>query len=127
MAVMRSVGAGHRPPAHARVLEYPGEYVVELHVADFLETELSVEVVGRQVTVRGDQVAESGDADAALRLHERFEESFRLPEDADADRLKAAYAHGTLELRAPRTRLEARAVPIEHRSPYAINPDAEPC
>lgn len=127
MAVMRSVGAGHRPPAHAKVLEYRREYVVKLDVSDFLESELSVEAVGSQVTVRGDQAPEPGDADAVLLLHERFEESFRLPEDADADRLKAVYAHGTLELRAPRTRLEARAVPIEHRSPYEINPDAEPC
>ena len=60
-------------------------------------------------------------------LHERLEESFRLPDDVDTDLIKVFYAHGTLEIHAPRTRLEPRAVPIEHRSPYVGNPNAEPC
>ena len=127
MAVMRAVGTGHRLPAHARVREDGCEYVIELDVSDFLESELTVEAVGPHVTVHGDQVLEHGDDSVALRLHERLEESFRLPDDADADLMKVFYTHGRLEIHAPRTRLEPRAVPIEHRSPYAGNPNAEPC
>ena len=123
MAAMRAVGTGHRPPAHANAREY----VIELDVSDFLESELVVEAVGPQIRVRGDQVPEPGDDTAALLLYERLEESFRLPDDADADLIQVFYTHGTLELHAPRTKLEPRAVPIEHRSPYIGNPDAEPC
>ena len=35
------------------------------------------------MTVRGDQVEEQDDDAVAFRLHERLEESFRLPDDAD--------------------------------------------
>ena len=69
MAVMRAVGTGHRLPAHAKVREDDREYVIELDVSDFLESELEVEAVGLRITVRGDQVQESDDDSAALRLH----------------------------------------------------------
>jgi len=70
---------------------------------------------------------EQNDGAVALRLHERLDESFRLPDDAVVDLMKATYAHGTLELHVPRRDIEPRRVPIEHRSPYVGNPDAEPC
>ena len=127
MACMRAVGDGHRLPSHAKAREDDHEYVIELDVSDFLESELGVEAVGLRITVRGDQVQESDDDSAALRLHERLEESFRLPDDADADLMKVFYTHGTLEIHAPRSRLEPRAVPIKHRSPYVGSPDAVPC
>ena len=41
MAAMRTVGYGHRLPAHANVREDDGEYVIELDVSDFLEGELA--------------------------------------------------------------------------------------
>ena len=107
MAAMRTVGVGHRPSAHANVREDASEYVIELEVSDFLESELAIEAVGPRVTVRGDQVEEQDDDAVAFRLHERLEESFRLPDDAVVDLMKAFYAHGTLEIHAPRS--EARA------------------
>jgi HSP20 family molecular chaperone IbpA len=127
MAVMRAVGSGHLLPARANVREDECEYVIELDVADFLDDELTVEILGARVTVRGDQVREPGDDGAPLRLHGQLEESFRLPDDADAGRTTALYEHGTLEIRAPRFTLEARRVPIEHRSPYAGSSGAAAC
>jgi HSP20 family molecular chaperone IbpA len=126
MAVMRAVGNGHRLPAHAHVCEKAGEYVIRLDVADFIESELSIEALGPQVTVRGDQLETVEDIGKAFRLHERLQETFRLPDDAAADKVKIFYRHGTLEIHAPRTRLELRHLPIEHPS-FLINPDAEPC
>ena len=41
--------------------------------------------------------------------------------------MKAFYAHGTLELHVPATGIEPRRVPIEHRSPFVGNPDAQAC
>jgi HSP20 family protein len=127
MAAMRAVGYGHRLPANANVREDDCEYVIELGVSDFLESELSVDVVGLRVLVRGEQVEEQDEETAPFRLRERLEETFRLPDDADPDLITALYAHGTLELHVPRTKLAPRQVPIEHRSPFASNPGAEPC
>jgi HSP20 family protein len=127
MAAMRAVGVGRRLPPHANVRGDDREYVIELDVSDFLESELVLEVVGPRVTVHGDQVQRQDDDEAAFRLHERFEESFRLPDDADPDLLSAFYAHGTLELHVPRRELEPRRVPIERRSPFVGNPNAQAC
>ena len=126
MAVMRAVGNGHRLPTHAHVREEPGAYVIALDVADFAESELSVEALGPQVTVRGDQLETIEDDGKAFRLHEQLRETFRLPDDAAVDQVKVLYKHGTLEIQAPRTRIEPRRLPIKHRSSL-INPDAEPC
>jgi HSP20 family molecular chaperone IbpA len=127
MAAMRAVGIGHRLPANANVRDDDREYVIELDVSEFLESELTVDVVGPHVTVHGDQVQEQEDEAVAFRLHERLEESFRLPDDAAADLLQAYYAHGTLELHVPRRDLVPRRVPIQHRSPFVGNPDAQAC
>ena len=120
MAARRAVGPGHRLPAHANVRDDDREYVIELDVCDFLESELVVDVVGTRVTVRGDQVQEQDDDKAAFRLHERREESFRLPDDADPGLMSAFYARGTLELHVPRRDVVSRRVPIEHRSPNTV-------
>ena len=88
MAAMRAVGIGHRLPAHANVREDGREYVIELDVSDFLESELVIDVVGPRVTVRGNQVEEENDDSVAFRLHEQLEESFRLPDDADPDQVR---------------------------------------
>ena len=100
--------------------------MVELEVADVTERELEVEVQGPVVTVRGDQLEPPEERDAAFRLHERLEESFRLPDDADPDGVRAFLAHGTLGIHAPRRSVEPRRVPIEH-GPWRLNPAAQPC
>ena len=43
MAAMRAVGNGHQLPAHANVREDSGEYLIELDVSDFTESELTIE------------------------------------------------------------------------------------
>jgi HSP20 family molecular chaperone IbpA len=126
MAVMRPVGNGHQLPSHARVLEESDAYEIDLDVSDFTKGELVVEVLGPRLTVRGNQLPSAADESAPPRLHERIEESFRLPDDAVADQIKVFYKHGTLEIHAPRVKLVPRLVPIEHRA-FSINPDAEPC
>lgn len=126
MAVLRAVGNGHRLPTHAYVCEEANTYVITLDVTDFAESELSVEALGPRVTVKGDQLDTIEDDGKAFRLHEQLRESFRLPDDAAADQIKVLYTHGSLEIQAPRTRLEPRRLPIRHPS-SVINPDAEPC
>jgi HSP20 family molecular chaperone IbpA len=123
---MQVVGTGHRLTAHAKVREETGKYVIELDVAGFTEPELSIGAVGRVVTVLGDQLETAGDDGAPLRLHERLVETFRLPDDAVPERIKAFHKQGTLEIHAPRARLEPHRIAIEHPK-YRINPDAAPC
>lgn len=107
------------------VYEDEGSYVVDLDVAEFTEGELSVEVAGRDVTVRGTQ-AEAPGSDA-FRVRERLEEAFRLPGDADLHRATASYAHGRLQIRAPRIDTAPRMLPIERPARQLVNPHAEPC
>lgn len=127
MAVMRTVGNGRQLPRNVHVREADGEYIVECEVFDFTEPELTVEALGPLVTVRGDQRETVEDDGKAFRLHERLEESFRLPDDADPDQLEVFYKHGTLEIHAPRTTLEARRLPIRSAPSYLANPNAEAC
>jgi HSP20 family molecular chaperone IbpA len=111
-------------PPEASVEKSAKEYVVRLAVPGFAQEELEVEIAGRFVTVRGDQV-ETGIDTGPFRLHERLEERFQLPTDVDTGGITATYRHGALELRAPRTNGSSktrRKVPIGHRS--TVNPDA---
>ena len=126
MLAMRTAGNDHKLPPHARVEGTEREYVIELDVADFTESELSVGTLGPVVTVLGDQLANPPDEGLPFRLHERLEESFRLPDDAVADGMKAFFERGTLELHVPRKALSPHAVPVRTRG-LLVNPDATPC
>lgn len=126
MAAMRVVGDNHQLPAHACVREDGREYLIALDVSDFTENDLTIEICGSRLTVHGTQEPAPADEGMPFRLHERFEESFRLPDDADAAQVKVFFKHGTLEIHAPRTRLEPRRVPIEHPS-FRFDSEATAC
>jgi HSP20 family molecular chaperone IbpA len=124
MTAMRTMGLAPVLPPEATVEQSAAEYLVRLAVPGFAQGELEVEIAGRFVTVRGDQTQTTID-NGPFRLHERLEERFQLPADVDTDDVTARYAHGSLELHAPRTnggRGKPRRVPIEHQA--VINPDA---
>lgn len=125
MAAMRLAGRSHRPPAHASVQETECAYVIELDVADFGVDELTVELLGPRLTVRGEQRAP--DDDGAFCLRERLEETFRLPDDVDLAALRVSHAYGRLEIRVPKRPLVSCVVPIETSRVMAGNPDATPC
>jgi HSP20 family molecular chaperone IbpA len=124
VAAMQAVGY-HQLPPHARVRETDRQYIIELDVADFTQAELSVEAFGPLLTVRGDQKENPDDEGKAFRIHERLEESFRLPDDADLASIQLFYKHGVLEIRVIRVALAPRRLPIERRRSGLINPDAE--
>jgi HSP20 family molecular chaperone IbpA len=120
---MRAVGY-HQLPPHARVRETDLEYVIELDVADFTQAELSVEALGPVLTIRGDQTEIPGDEGQVFRIHERLEESFRLPDDVDLDEIHILYKHGILEIRVARIPLVLRRLRIERRRSGMVNSDA---
>jgi HSP20 family protein len=124
MTAMRTMGLAPVLPPEASVDTSAKEYVVRLALPGFAQEELEVEIAGRFVTVRGDQL-ETGIDELPFRLHEQFEERFELPGDVDTEGVSASYRHGALELRAPRTNgisKGPRKVPIGHR--IAVNADA---
>jgi HSP20 family molecular chaperone IbpA len=125
MAAQRAVGTGHEPAPRVRVGEEPGEYLIQLDISKFAQDELTVEAIGQRVTVRGDQLAREEDDGEPFRLYQRLEESFRLPDDADADRITALYKHRTLEIHARRRPLKPHLVPIERE--YLVNPTPKGC
>jgi HSP20 family molecular chaperone IbpA len=125
MSAMRAVGH-HKLPLHAHVQETEVAYLIDLDVSDFAKAELSVETLGPHVVVRGDQLAAPRDEGKPFCIHERLEESFRLPDDADPDAIAVFYNHGVLEIRVPRRRLEPHRLPIEVRRPGFVNPKAVP-
>jgi HSP20 family molecular chaperone IbpA len=127
MPAMRVVGTGHQLSEHARVRRQPDEYVIELDASDFDAGELSIETLGMSITVRGEHHELPGDDGTPFRLHERLEESFRLPDDADAERITIYHKHRALEIHAPRLTLEPRHVPISPAPFHLLDPDAEPC
>src|ERR1041385_6732098 len=99
-----------------------GEYVIQLPVPGFRAEELDVEVLEHTVTVRGDREPVGA---GGFVVHDRLEEWFELPCDADPEAITASYRTGSLELHAPRFRdgcPPARKVAI--RRPFALNPDA---
>jgi HSP20 family molecular chaperone IbpA len=124
VAVMRAVGY-HSLPPHARVRTADDHYIVELDVADFTIGELSVDVLGPTVTVRGEQAATEADEGVPFRIRERLEETFRLPDDADPETLAAFHKHGALELSVVRVPLQSRRVRITRHRSGLVNPDAE--
>ena len=127
MPAMRVVGNGHQLSESERVKRGSGEYVVELDVHDFKLTELSVEAVGPCITVRGEQSELPGDEGKPFRLHERLEESFRLPDDADPEQVTVEHRPRVLEIRAARRPVEPRRLEIRHAAHVLLNPDAEGC
>lgn len=124
MAAMRAVGY-HQLPRDARVLEQELEYAIELDVAEFAENELTVEALGPLLTVRGEQASTAGDEGKPFRIRECLDASFRLPDDADLERIGITYKHGVLDIRVGRTPLVPRTLPIERRAAGLLEQGAE--
>jgi HSP20 family molecular chaperone IbpA len=99
----------------------PSECLIELDVSDFAPGELTAEVVGSSVVVRGER-RDDEDSHAPFSVRERLEEIIRLPDDVDPGGVTATYRQGTLELRARRRKPPRRRVPIERASLVGSTP-----
>lgn len=88
----------------ADVYETEDEFVVELEVPGYDESELSIEVFDHTLAIRGSRVKAKEERAKEFALHERlereFERRFVLPAQADTGHLRAVFAKGVLEVHA---------------------------
>jgi HSP20 family protein len=95
----------------ADVYETAGEFVIELEVPGYEESELGIEVSDHTVTVIGKRTDAVEETRKTFRLRERleheFERRFELPIDADTEHVEAVFGKGVLKLHAPRLAVAA--------------------
>jgi HSP20 family molecular chaperone IbpA len=123
MSAIRTMGLAPVLPSEATVTKTATEYVVSLSARGFARQELEVEIADHVLTIRGDQSRTSSDS-GNFKLHEKIEESLRLPPDVDSGRVTAVYGHQKLEIHAPRISTETRPQRVPIRRPPAFNADA---
>lgn len=105
----------------ADIAETDDEYVIELEVAGFAETDLEVEVLsGRMLVVKGERELHEDERERSFLLHERlertFERRFELPYAADTEHIAAEFTAGVLTLRVPKTTgAKPRSIEISRR------------
>jgi HSP20 family protein len=84
-------------------------YVVSMRLPEFRKDEVQVELRDGYVTIRASR---RGRGDRSAGRHEMIARSFRLPADADRDRLEASFDEGTLTLRIHRVESRTRSVAL---------------
>jgi HSP20 family protein len=88
----------------ADVYETDDEYVVELEVPGYEETELSIEVYDHTLAIKGSREKTEEEKTREFAVHERlermFERRFILPSEADTEHVKAVFGNGVLEVHA---------------------------
>jgi HSP20 family protein len=87
--------------------------------------DVSIEVSGNVLTIRGEHRAERSDAEVSEFDYGRFERSLTLPSTIDLDKVTASYRHGVLELRMPwKESVKPRRIPIQTTEPKVIEAEA---
>lgn len=91
-------------------------YIVRADLPGMTEKDVKVSLVGDTLTLRGERRREvetkSGHVHRTERLFGSFERSFTLPAPVRADKVKASYRNGVLEIQVPKAE-EARVREIE--------------
>lgn len=88
------------------VTESADRYDVSVELPGMDEKEVTVKVHGDMLTISGEKKAERSEDVGATHLTERsygsFTRSVRLPDDADAEGIRADYAKGVLTVSVPK-------------------------
>ncbi len=79
---------------------------------------VEVTVVEGDLVLRGEKPGPVAEEESTMLIHRgRFERRFTLPENVDAERMKASFLNGVLEVTIPSVAREpVRTIPIEVRS-----------
>jgi HSP20 family protein len=86
--------------------EADGAYDISIELPGMDEKDIEVNLAGDMLTVSGEKKSEHEEKAEGYYLAERsygsFRRAFRLPDDADAEKIKAEYAKGVLKLSIPK-------------------------
>ncbi len=89
-----------------KVYQNAAGYVAEAELPRLDLEKLDISLLGRQLTVSGETTAPELPEGAKWVRQERrsgrFEQSFRLPQDLDSDRIAAEYKQGILKITLPK-------------------------
>jgi len=115
--MLEDIGYGSAFVPAADVYETPDEFVVELEVPGYEEKELGIEVSDHMLTVRGERKVTKEEQEKSFLLHERleklFERRFRLPPEADTEKVTARFEQGVIEIHAPKAvETKPRKIPL---------------
>lgn len=84
------------------VYEDGGSYLVRTKIPGFDVSEIEIEVVKNQVTIRGERSEDTGEEKLRLHRQERsflnFERTFSLPKTVNVDTIHANFRNGFLEI-----------------------------
>jgi HSP20 family protein len=90
----------------ADVYETPDEYVVEIEVPGYDDTDLTLEIANRTLTIKGVRDDTKADEEKSYRIHERlelaFERTFMLPPEVDGEQVSAVFENGVLKIHGPK-------------------------
>ena len=104
------------------IVDVGSEWVIQLNVGDLSPSELRIDADHGVLTVRGNR-----EPIGPFGLEEHFEESLRLPPDADLDRAVAqSRPGGALEIRIHKLPSLHRVIPIESEGAI-VHAGATPC
>jgi len=100
------------------IAENDAAYVVTAELPGIAAEDVTAEVHDGVLTLRGEKRSEREETKEHARYVERsygtFSRSFRLPENADAERVDAAYKNGVLRLSIPkREEVKPRTIRIQ--------------
>jgi HSP20 family protein len=97
-----STGAGFTPAADVR--REDDRWLVSLAVPGVSPDDLTIEVVGRTLRVKGERRVDSQTVPVLNEIPAgSFERELTMPEDIDAKGVEASYRHGVIELVLPLT------------------------
>jgi HSP20 family protein len=90
----------------ADITEDDMEYVIKAELPELRKEDVKVTVENGVLTISGERKFEKEEKKKKYHRVERgygsFVRTFALPEDADADRVKAQFKHGMLEVHLPK-------------------------
>ena len=97
------------------------EYRITVEVPGVEEKDIRIETTPDMLSIRGEKRHERkedyGDSHCIECAYGAFERMLSLPEDAEADKVNAAFKNGVVHIAMPRrkkAKLSARQVPIDH-------------
>ena len=103
----------------ADIIETEKEYLIKAELPEVAKDDIHIELAEGVLTLRGERKYEKKDESEKMQRMERFYgtfvRSFMLPEDVDAEKIKAEYKDGMLKLHLPRLAKAKKAPPVEVR------------